>query len=118
MEVRIEKIEQSVALLSETINVGFQKIDDNFQLLNKKIDLLQGDAISTNKKIDSLQGKSVSTMETLETGINDIRTELGAGINDIKDIKSEIQKISVTTRYEQDYLYLKDEPKAEDLPLN
>ncbi|QNK61444.1 hypothetical protein H7F33_12815 [Pedobacter sp. PAMC26386] len=39
-------------------------------------------------------------METLETGINDIRIELGSGINDIKDIKSEIQKIYVVTRYE------------------
>ncbi|WP_367867081.1 hypothetical protein [Pedobacter sp. WC2423] len=55
-----------------------KKVDHNFESLNKRIDLLQGN--------------SVSTMESLEKGIN--------------DVKSELQKISVVTRYENEYFYL------------
>lgn len=61
----------------DTMNLD-KKVDHNFESLNKRIDLLQGN--------------SVSTMESLEKGIN--------------DVKSELQKISVVTRYENEYFYL------------
>ncbi|MGY0036427.1 hypothetical protein [Pedobacter sp. NJ-S-72] len=117
MEQAINKLQESVALLSETMMIGFKKSDDNFQLLSRKVELMGQDVQgltrdvqgltqnmqlltqkvddnfeSLNKRIDLLQGNSVSTMESLEKGIN--------------DIKSELQKISVVTRYESDYFYL------------
>jgi len=42
-----------------------------------------------NEKVDTLQGNSSSTIEILETGFNNIQTE--------------IKKISVVTRYKIDY---------------
>lgn len=110
MEQAIKKLQDSVTLLSENMIIGFQKSDDNFHLLNRKMDLLDrrvellektvdllGKKVddnfeSLNKRIDLLQGNSFSTIESLEKGIN--------------EIKSELQKISVVTRYENDYFYL------------
>lgn len=103
MEQAIKKLQDSVTLLSENMIIGFQKSDDNFHLLNRKMELLDttvdllGKKVddnfeSLNKRIDLLQGNSFSTMESLEKGIN--------------EIKSELQKISVVTRYENDYFYL------------
>lgn len=110
MEQAINKLQESVALLSETMTIGFQKSDYNFQLLSQKVESLDqkvgsldrklgslnqkvdDNFESLNKRIDLLQGNSVSTMESLEKGI--------------KDIKSELEKISVVTRYKNDYFYL------------
>lgn len=135
MEDRIKKLEDAVVSLSETINIGFQKIDDNFQLLDKKVELVDrklelldrkaellakkvevlDDKVEIlGKKVDVIQGNSVSTIEILETGINNVRTELNSGVNDIRYIKGEIQKISVVTRYENDYPYLNKNAPGED----
>ncbi len=96
MEQTINKIQESIVLLSKAMAIGFQRNDDNFQLLSQKVELLDqkvdNNFVALNKRIDLLQGNSVSTIESLEKGISDIRAEL--------------QKISVVTRYENDYFYL------------
>lgn len=92
------KLEEKLDSFIEVVQSAFEKINQNFESFNKRFDAINQKLTVIGDKIDLLQGDSSHTIETLETGFNDIR--------------SEIQKIAVVTRYENDYPYLKR--KTED----
>ncbi|TDO23756.1 hypothetical protein [Pedobacter duraquae] len=105
MEERLTRLEEKLDTFIDAVQSAFQKIDKNFESFNKRFDVINAKLNSLNEKVDILQGNSSSTIEILETGFNDIKTE--------------IQKISVVTRYENDYPYLaKEEAKSGEQPLN
>lgn len=102
MEQAINKLQDSVAVLADKMAIGFQKNEYNFQMLNRRMELLDrtvdtlGKKVdsnfeSLNKRIDLLQGNSACTLESLERGIN--------------DVTSELQRILVVTRYKKEYFY-------------
>ena len=89
----------------EAVQSAFEKIDKNFESFNKRFDTINLKLNTLVEKVDLLQGNSSSTIEILETGFNDIKTE--------------INKISVVTRYDHDFPYLnKVGQKASDDKIN
>lgn len=105
MEERLTRLEEKLDTFINAVQSAFEKIDKNFESFNKRFEVINSKLTTLNEKVDLLQGKSSHTIETLETGFNDIKTE--------------IQKISVVTRYEIDYPYLtNNDGKGNDQPLN
>lgn len=105
MDENVAKLEEKLDTFINAVQSAFEKIDKNFESFNKRFDSINSKLNTLNEKVDFLQGDSSSTIEILETGFNDIKTE--------------IKKISVVTRYENDYPYLTtDESKAADRSLN
>lgn len=97
MEDRLRLVEEKIDAFTAAVQSAFEKIDKNFESFNKRFDLINAKLNILTEKVDVIQGNSSHTIETLETGFN--------------DIKGEIQKIAVVTRYENDYPYLKsDQP--------
>jgi len=92
MEDRLIKLEEKLSTFINAVQSAFEKIDKNFESFNKRFDVINVKLNTLHEKIDLLQGNSSSTIETLETGFNDIKTE--------------IEKISIVTRYENDLPYL------------
>ncbi|NQX40352.1 hypothetical protein SAMN05421820_105231 [Pedobacter steynii] len=92
MEERLKTLEDKLDTFIDAVQSAFEKIDKNFESFNKRFDAIHIKLNVINEKVDLLQGNSSSTIEILETGFNDIKTE--------------INKISVVTRYDHDYPYL------------
>ena len=92
MEERLIKLEEKLDTFINAVQSAFEKIDKNFESFNKRFDVINTKLNILTEKVDTLQGKSSHTIETLETGFNDIKTE--------------INKIAVVTRYDNDYPYL------------
>ncbi|HWW40459.1 hypothetical protein [Pedobacter sp.] len=89
---RIYRNFESFDTFKEATQAAFEKIDKNFESFNKRFDAINVKLNSLSERVDFIQGNSSSTIEILETGFNDIKTE--------------INKISVVTRYEHDFPYL------------
>lgn len=89
MEDRLKIVEEKLDGFIGAVQSAFEKIDKNFESFNKRFDTINTKLNRINEKVDLLQGNSSHTIETLETGFNDIKTE--------------IQKIAVVTRYEIDF---------------
>lgn len=89
MEDRLKIIEEKLDAFTEAVQSAFEKIDKNFESFNKRFDAINFKLNTLTEKVDLLQGNSSHTIETLETGFNDIKTE--------------INKIAVVTRYDNDY---------------
>lgn len=75
IEKRVTEIENTLNLLmhhmqdvNHTIATGFEKIENNF--------------IIVNRKIDSLRGNSASSLEIVENKLDDLKTEISK-INDV-----------------------------------
>ena len=92
MEDRLKRVEEKLDTFVEAVQSAFGKIDKNFESFNKRFDTINTKLNILCGKVDVLQGDSSHTIETLETGFNDIKTE--------------IEKIAVVTRYEIDYPHL------------
>lgn len=89
MEDRLRLVEDKIDAFTQAVQSAFEKIDKNFESFNKRFDSINSKLNILTEKVDLLQGNSSHTIETLETGFN--------------DIKGEIKKIAVVTRYESDY---------------
>lgn len=92
MEERLNRLEYKLDTFIDAVQSAFEKIDKNLESFNKRFDAINIKLNAINEKVDLLQGNSSSTIEILETGFNDIKTE--------------INKISVVTRYDHNYPYL------------
>lgn len=76
MEERIKMLEDKLDTFIDAVQSAFEKIDKNFESFNKRFDTINTRLSAINEKIDLLQGDSSSTIEILETGFNDIKTEI------------------------------------------
>ena len=97
MEERLNRLEIKLDTLINSVQSAFEKIDQNFESFDKRFDHINLKLLKLNvliEKVDSLQGNSSSTIEILETGFN--------------DIKSEIDKLSIFTRYDHETSFIKN----------
>lgn len=92
MEARLDKLEKKLDTLIDSVQSAFEKIDQNFKSFNNRFDTINHKLNTLNEKVDLIQGNSTSTIEVLETGFN--------------DIKAEIDKLSIFTRYEHESLFM------------
>ncbi len=100
MEQRIGNIEKIITMLStdlksisESMSAGFQKVQNNFEIMKKEVDTI-------HKKLDNLTKK----VEFLEGSTNDGFD--GVGVK-LESLSEEIAKIGTVTKYEEEYLNLK-----------
>lgn len=90
LEQRVLDLENTISTLikhiqevNNSIVVGFGKVDNNFDLINDKI--------------DALQGNSTASIETVEGKIDALHGSTKLGFS---DLKTEISKINDATGYE------------------
>lgn len=107
MEKRVETLEKSIIHLSaelkevkELIGAGFKKVSTNFDSIKKEIDSLHLKVDILGKKFDSL-GKKFDSLEG-----NTTEGFEGVGLK-LENLTEEISKISMVTRYEDEFNNLK-----------
>ncbi|MEO7048979.1 MAG: hypothetical protein ABI091_26990 [Ferruginibacter sp.] len=101
MDYKIEEVEKNLSILSkelveikELIGTGFKKVSNNFDSIKKEIDSLHLEVAFISKKIDLLKGETHS-------GLGDVGIKL-------ENLTEEISKISIVTKYDEEYRNLKD----------
>ncbi|MEO8852843.1 MAG: hypothetical protein ABI359_03635 [Ginsengibacter sp.] len=96
MENKIEEVEKNISILSkelveikELIGTGFKKVSNNFDSIKKEIDSLRLEVSFLGKKIDLLKGET-------SNGLGEVGFKL-------ENLTEEISKISIVTKYDEEY---------------
>jgi chromosome segregation ATPase len=96
MEQKIENLEKNLTSLTkemlelkELIGTGFTKVSNNFSSIKKEIDSLHAKVDILNKKVDSLEGSTTD-------GFGEVGLKL-------ENLTEEISKISVVTKYDEEF---------------
>lgn len=108
MEKRIAQLENTVKALSGELSAlknlivdSFTKVQSNFQSLSKQIDITNTKVDANSHKIDNLTNKLAGLDNTTADGFQDVGIKL-------ESLTEEIQKISVVTKYTEEFDNLKD----------
>lgn len=106
-EKRIETLETTVKALSGELSAlkdliveSFKKVENNFDVVGKKIDTTSKKVDLNSAKIEALTNKLAGLDLTTTDGFQDVGIKL-------ESLTEEIQKISVVTKYTEEWDNLK-----------
>ncbi len=100
LENIVKHITEELTSLRHTIGDGLKKVESNFDVLVKKVDGTNKKVDINSNKIDLLSNK----LDGLDTSTTDGLSEVGVKLESLTE---EIQKISVVTKYTEEYDNLK-----------